>query len=325
MSLVTTFSFEENCIRIVSGQRRGSIFKLELTESIATDQLDDYLSGCTANNFLVAVNLPDTIYETITIPPADNKLTGTLIKSEATRLHPELIPFSLGYQVVGDIPLEGKIVRKVACCLIPHQTLTALLEPFIRHNKTVRGLVAAPTALAALARTCQLGDTLLCAHDAGSVKNLFLSENGAVSFARVLSSNGPGWDAFDRQSVSMTMDYCFQSLRLKPSHILVLNPQEEAEQDAPPPRLTPLEPPAAIVAPRETFQEYLVGLALAAYPIPTTADLLPEPYLTERAHQRWLRGLTHFFTLASVIMAVVVGIRLLSISTLHRSITALQR
>ena len=328
MASVTAISFESDGIRIVSGTLSDENFTPQQMQTIAESQLEAFLAADAADSYLVAISPADTIYETVTIPPVDAKLTSILARNEAARLHPELKEFSCALQVIGDIPVEGRTIRKVACCLVPHTDIQPILEPFVRYNKTVRHMVAAPFALVPMLEQTE-GDggssgTVLCAFDGGATKTLFLAEDGAVIFARSVSSNGYGWDPFDRQNISMTLDYCFQSLRMRPGKVVLLNPRDEEDPDLPPPRLIPLPPPAVITAEPAILLEYMIPLMLAAVPQSSTSDLLPRTYSDQIAQQKLLRGTALLFLAGSLFLLIMIGIRFLSIRSLQTEIAALK-
>lgn len=327
MSRITAVSFDTDGIRVVAGQHARTGFVVEQTQLLTIDELDSFLSLDQCRDYLIAINPGDALFETITIPPVEAKLEATLIQSETSRLHPELLPFSCGWQVLGDTALEGRTVRKVACCLVPHQNLETLLEPFIRHRKTIRRLVTAPLALATLVNAVEESSSpLLCAYDSGTSKLLFLLEDGAVTFARSISSNERGWDALDRQNVAMTMDYCFQSLRVRPSRILVLNPAQPYDEQTPPPHLEHLQLPQQLqdgLKP-EIMQAYQVPFLLAAWPIPTTADLLPDSYRTALLQQAVLQRSNLFFAIASLCLTLLIVAQLFSLRNLQTDIDRLR-
>ena len=329
MSRITAVSFDADEIRIVTGLRTRRGFSVERTLTLAIHELDAFLASDHSHEYLVAVNPNEAIYKTITIPPVDAKLEAALIRAETSRLHPELLPFSCGWRIMEDIPLEGRTVREVACCLVPQQSLEPLLQPFVRHNKKVRQVVAAPVVLGTLVRAVeQTADPLLCAHDAGTSKLLFLLEDGAVTFSRSITSNERGWDAFDRQNIAMTMDYCFQSLRVRASRILVLNsPQQPPEESGPPPHLEYLKLPAELQAglPPIVIQEYLVPFLLGSWPMPGTANLLPESYRSAQLQQTVLQRCCQFFVLGCVLLALLIVLQFVTLHRLESSIDNLRR
>lgn len=328
MARITAVSFDADGVRVVTGRRVRTGFIIEGLLQLTTNELDQFLQHDRAQEYLVAVNPEDARFETITIPPVETKLEATLIKSEAARLHPELLPFSCGWRIIGDLPQEGRTVRKVACCLVPRQSIDPLLQTFNNHGKTIRCLVAAPVILAKLVRATQpTHEPLLCAHDSDSSKLLFLLEEGAVTFSRTISSQERGWDLFDRQNIAMTTDYCFQSLRVRPTRVLVLNPSSDLDQDGPPPQLEPLQLPETLqngLAP-EIMQQYQVPFLLASWPLPASINLLPDSYRSAQLQQTVLRRCSQLFAAASVIVALVIVQQLMTLRGLQTTIRDLQR
>ncbi len=327
MPQITAVSFDADGVRVVTGRRTGTGFTVERTLSLTADELDPFLALDRADGYLVAANPVDALFETITIPPVGPKLEAPLIRAETARLHPELLPFSCGWHVLGDTPLEGRTVRRIACCLVPHRSLEPLLEPFIRHRKRIRQLVAAPVALATLVKTVEATDEpLLCVHDSGSSKLLFLLEGGAVTFSRAISSSERGWDAFDRQNVAMTLDYCFQSLRVRPNRVLVLNPSQPLDDSAPPPRLEPLSLPPQFQGGKHAtlMTDYQAPFLLAAWPMPATADLLPERYRTAQLQQLFLQRSCRIAAAFSALLLLLVLLEAVSLQRTEREIDTLR-
>ncbi|CAH2032360.1 hypothetical protein [Trichlorobacter ammonificans] len=327
MAAITAISFESDGIRIVSGHHASGAFVPERALTLAESELDAFLANDRSRSYLVAISPADTLYETVTIPPVEAKLTALVARNEAARNHPELQEFSCAVQVIGDLPVEGRTIRRVACCLVPHDDIQPILEPFIRHNKIVQTMVAAPFALATLLRGLEDGGngTLLCAFDGGVTKTLFLAEDGAVVFARSIASAAYGWDLFDRQNVTMTLDYCFQTLRMRPERVIALNMPQEDDPEGPPPRMTALSAIPGIVADAELLQHYLVPLALATLPVQASGNLLPAAYSMQIAQQGVLRQAKRGCLVVLALLLVLVGLRGLSIRELRQDIAVLKR
>ncbi len=327
MASVTAISFESNGIRIISGNTAGGAFTPRQALTVTEQELEAFLASDSSNSYLVAISPEDAIYETVSIPPTDPKLTPVLARNEVARNHPELKSFSCAVKVIGDIPVEGRTIRKVACCLVPQSDIQPVLELFVRHNKVVNTMVAAPSALSPLLETFEDGGngTLLCAFDGGNSKTLFLREEGAVVFARSVSSNEFGWDLIDRQNVTMTLDYCFQSLRMRPSKVITLNSAGEEDPDAPPPRLVPLPQPDFVAANPQLLQQYMIPLALAAIEQPATNSLLPQEYIEQIAQQTLLRRAMTGFLAGTLVLAVLIGLRYMTIHAELNNIAAMKR
>jgi len=327
MPLITAVSFEADDIKIVTVQSTRSPLVVERCLTLQADEFETFLSLDKSAEYLVAINPPEAIFETIQIPPAEKKLESTLIRRESARLHPELHDFACAYTVLGDVPSEGKVIRKIACCLIPHDVITPVLDPFIRHKKNIRQMVATPHILSSLAAEDVENATsaVLCAHDDGQQKTLFLLENGAVCFSRSISSNGYGWDPIDRQNVTMTMDYCFQSLRIRPKRVLVLNPDRQGEESTSPPYLEYLKTPTLLEGiSEETLQKALIPLTLAAYRFPAHNDLLPQEYRENLFTQKVLKKGTYVFCGIAVLILLMIAFKLFSITATEETIRTLR-
>lgn len=327
MPLITAVSFEADDVQIVTVQSTGAGLVIERCITLNRSEFDAFLSVDRSPEYLVAINPPEAIFETIQIPPTAKKLEATLIRSEAGRLHPELSSFACAYQVLGDTPSEGRVIRKVACCLISHQVIMPALEPFIRHNKIVRQMIATPHILSALVADVadSSSEPILCAHDDGQRKTLFLLENGVASFSRSIVSNGYGWDPLDRQNVAMTLDYCFQALRVRSTRVLVLNPLHEEDPNLPPPHLEHLETPLLFKEIAvETLNTALVPLTLAAYKFPEQYDLLPSAYSAERLKQKLFTLNFYLFAGIALCVSLLIIFRLVSISTTEETIKGMR-
>lgn len=328
MSSVTAISFEADAIRIVSGTFSNDIFTPKQSQTLHESDLDTFLASDPASSYLVAISPGDAVYETVTIPPVDKKLTPILARNEAARLHPEIKEFSCAFQVIGDTPVEGRTIRKVACCMVPHSDITPVLEIFVRNNKVVSHMTLAAFALVPMLDQLdeqERSGALLCAFDGGVSKMLFLTDNGAVVFSRQVSSSEHGWDLYDRQNVTMTLDYCFQTLRMRPAKVIALNLKDaENEADQPSPRLTPVPPPSCINADQELLLDYTVPLMLAAVPQLATTNLLPGPYSEEISKQALLRKTAMAFLAGSMILLILLSVKFISMRTVMEEIAELK-
>jgi hypothetical protein len=327
MPLITAVSFEADDIKIVTVQSTRSGITAERYLTLQATEFDTFLSIDKSAEYLVAINPPEAIFETIHIPPTDKKLEAPLIHREAARLHPELGDFVCAYSVLGDVPIEGKVIRKIACCLISTDVVMPALDAFIRHKKNIRQMVATPHILSALVAedTENTANSILCAHDNGQQKTLFLLENGAVCFSRSISSNGYGWDPLDRQNVSMTMDYCFQSLRIRPERVLVLTPSSHEDESTSPPHLEYLKTPRVFQGMSEdTLQKALVPLTLAAYHFPSQNDLLPLDYCANRFTQKVFKKGFFTFSGIAILLLVMITYQLFSIIAVNETIRTLR-
>ena len=321
MSHLAAVSFDADAIRIVKASRTRGSLTFERTLTLNDEEFEDFLALDRNTEYLVSVNPPDAIYETITIPPVEAKLTGRIVQTELHRLHPELPQFSVAYRVIGDIVQEARTIRRVACCIVTHNLLSSLLEPFIRHNKPVRQLAASPWLLARLATEAgvELPQTLLCGYDEGERKTLLVQEHGAVLFTRQVPSEGRGWNTFDRQNVTMTLDYCFQSLRIRPGGAIAINSED------PPPPFFPFEPAVPRGFPTDIFLEYPSQVASLAYPLSRAEDLRPAEYCKSIKEQDLIRIATKGFAVAVAVLVLLLAVQGYLLTAMTTALNALRQ
>ncbi len=321
MSLLAVVSYDADAIRIVTAQKTRDSLICKQALTLTDDELEGFLSLDQSKAYLITVNPPDALYETISIPPVDDKLTARIVDAELKRMHPELPPFSIAYQVIGDSVQDGRTIRRIACCLMPDELLTMLLEPFIRHNKPVRLIAATPHALARLVinTPSDLPGTLLCAYDEGERKSLLIQEDGAILFTRQVPSDGRGWNTFDRQNVTMTLDYCFQTLRIRPGGAIAINSED------PPPPFVPFEPVLPSGFPANILQEYPSQVALLAYPLPVSQDLRPATYCSALREQDLIKNTSIGFALATAVVVALLLVQGFLITAMQTDLNSLRQ
>jgi hypothetical protein len=321
MSLLAVVSYDADAIRIVTAQKTRDSLICKQALTLTDDELEGFLSQDQSKAYLITVNPPDALYETIFIPPVDDKLIARIVDAELKRMHPELPAFSIGFQVIGDSIQDGRTIRRVACCLMPDELLNMLLEPFIRHNKSVRMIAATPHALAKLVinTPSDLPDTLLCAYDEGERKTLLVLENGAVLFTRQVPSECRGWNSLDRQNVTMTIDYCFQTLRVRPGGAIAINSED------PPPPFVAFEPliPSGLSA--TIINEYPAQLALLAYPPPASQDLRPAAYCSALREQDLIKNISLGFVVATTLVILLLIVHGFLITAMQTDLDSLRQ
>lgn len=321
MPLLTAVSFDADAVRVVKARQSKAGLTVEKAITFPPSDLDIFLASDRSSGYIILINSPETIFETIQIPPVENKLVGQLVQTEIRRIHPDLSPFSCAWRIVGDQAVEGRTVKRVACCLLENELIEPIIEPFIRHKKQIRQLIATPYALARLVSNSPIGPdvSLLCAHDCGSFKTIFLLEQGVVSFSRNVPSQGIGWDDLDRQNLAMTSDYCAQALRIRPERSVATNTHE------PPVPLLPVELPVTAGLDSETVYLHLPALAALLYPSPANEDLRPEAYRQALFQQTTLTNAIYAFAIATVIALACSFFYLFSVITNMGEISRLRQ
>jgi len=311
MPLHSIVRFDSEIVQILSFRHSGA--SAERTITIPVGDFETFLSDDRSDDYQIIVNAPDAQYDVITIPPVEPKLVSRIAQIEFQRLYPGYPPFTAFFRTIDEIAQEGKTLKRVACCMAPNDYLDSVLEPFIRHNKSVTLISTLPAVLAHLvgATPETRSQTLLCGYDSSDKKCIFLLEKGCVTMVRYVPSAGAGWSEHDLQNITMTLDYCFQTLRVRPSRTITLNGGPVQ------PPLTPFTPAEAVPLSHELQQEYLPHLTVMAYMGKIKEDLRPESYLTAFMHQKLLRAGVWVFSVGSFAAVLLALFSLFSILSLQ--------
>lgn len=309
----TFVSFEPDLIRVLTVKSRGN--RVEHALTLSNEEFEQFLQNDHSSDYHIIINSPDAVYDTINIPPVKSNLIRTQVQNETKRLFTNQAEFTTSFRSVDEIFQDNKTIQRIACCMVPDAFLFSILEPFIRHNKSVSRIVSAPLILSELVSATYdtTEDIFLCAYDGGHLKTIFLLENGCVTLVRHLPSEGQGWDSHDLLNVSMTQDFCFQSLRVRPAHTVAINSTDQQTT------MTPLETGLCQTYP-DLIQEYLPLLAAMTLPSPATDDLRPNDYLQAFNQQRLLRNIIRGFASGCAVIVLILLCNLYSVISLNSEI-----
>ncbi|MDD2272711.1 MAG: hypothetical protein PHP95_10155 [Desulfuromonadaceae bacterium] len=314
MSLHSIVRFDSETVQVLTFRHKGAAVQSAITISIG--DFGNFLAADRSTDYQIIVDATEAQYDIITIPPVEPKLVTRIAQIEFRRLYPEYPPFTASYRPIDEVTQDGKTLRRVACCMVSKEYLDYILEPFIRHNKSVSLISTLPTALAQLVDTTpETHDRPhLYAYDGNHQKCIFLLEKGCVTMVRFVPSAGAGWGEADILNVNMTLDYCFQTLRVKPAKTIALN-------GAPlQPPLTPLTPKCNVAASDDLHQEYLPHLAVMTSAGMSKEDLRPQNYITALKYQNLLRGAVWVFSIGALAASLLGIFFLFSILSLQSEI-----
>lgn len=228
MAGIVSINFGSDDIRVVFGACRNCSVLVERTLRLTDQQLDAFLSVDNCEAYVVSTNLEERYQDIITLPPAAEKYFDRLVINEMRRLHPDLDDFSCFYEIIGDTHLDGKVFKKTACFIYDSSELVPLISKFSRHHKRISHLFSSAYALGQLVATSSAATTepILCIESLSGDKSVFLLDNCKLYFVRHIESTRAGIDAADAQHINMTIDHCFQSLRVKPRSVILLDSEE---------------------------------------------------------------------------------------------------
>jgi hypothetical protein len=132
----------------------------------------------------------------------------------------------------------------------------------------------------------------------------------------------------DAQNINMTVDYCFQSLRVRPFESIMIN-QHELSEDLSPLISIPLRsalPPQLETLPLHIIEEYLAPLAAALHSVksPRTGNILPSEYAVFSRYKKILTAAVIFMFAAALLLGGYLSKELMAISGLKGKISRIR-
>jgi hypothetical protein len=311
MSNVFSFYFDGTIVQTVKASISGGVLTIKDALTFPHDELDDFLSTCKEKKIIICCNPSIFQQDIVFLPPAASRQYDRLVRSEVQRIHPELTSFTTLHTTIGQSTVDGKVFNKIAAFSYSDEALTALLTAFNSHGKTVSHIYSAPyTVFQMISTTCMSDESRAQSRIIISAlpgeKLLLVGEKGELVFIRKI----PSTDAFllpaDTQNINMTLDYCFQTLRVKPTEALMLDQSEVSGNELPllsVPLKTALSPALAGV-PHAVIEEYLAPVAAAHHFFKhlRTGDILPADYVSFSINKKIL--------IAGSILMVVIALAL---------------
>lgn len=299
MSDVLSFYFDGAIVQAVKVRITGIAATAEEARTFPYEELDDFLSTCREKNCIICCN-PQFFYQDIVhLPPNAIKHYDRLIRSEIQSMHPDLTSFSLFHHTVGESIIDAKPFSKIAVFCYQDDFLSDFISSLGRFGKKVVRVYSAPYAIFRLALTTCTTDLdhprIFIASLPGE-KLLLVCENNELEFIRKIPSLNSTLLPEDSNNINMTVDYCFQSLRVKPSEAVIINPHELPED------LSPLlSVPFRATLPRKltgippyVIQDYIAPVAAALHyaDAPRSGNILPKEYSAFMMRRKLLTTMT---------------------------------
>lgn len=332
MSNLLSFYLDDSTVQAVNlSVADGMITAVHDASTFPHEELDAYLKSCRAKTCILCCNPTFFHQDTFNLPPAASKFYESLIRVEVQKSHPDLQKFTFFYRIIGDVTIDGILFNKVAVFSYTDESISEYISLFNDRGKIISNIYAAPYPIFNLAAASCLEDPDKARLVLASIPNeklILLSMNGEPGFIRRIPSANVELRAADIQNINMTIDYCFQSLRIRPTEALLLNLHESPAES--PQRLAISLRPASLsplttIAP-ELVENYLAPLAAALHhaAVPSLCDITPDEYDGFKTAKKILTAAIMTMILLSTLLTGLILTQRLVISDLKSSIAAIR-
>jgi hypothetical protein len=255
-------SFEGAAVKVVHASLKGKTVTVERTETIPDNEFDDYLRREKASEFIVTGEFKESYHDIITTPVVKKQFLEKIIESEIKKVLIQRA-FSFIYSRIGEKIIDNKRVLEVFYYAVPKESIRMTVERFYNNGKAVKAIFPPVFAVAALFDDRIAGEAHMAVFNSGKSRTVFFTKQGVVYFIRNYESYEAALSEFDIQNINMTINYCFQNLRINPSSVFLMGTISESSGNnaittSP---LASLSIPAYIHCRREQFNEFLLPIA----------------------------------------------------------------
>lgn len=331
MSNVLSFYFDGTIVQAVKVNIAKGLITVEDARTFPFSDFEDYLSVCKDKKCVVSYN-PQLFYQDIVhLPPAAGKFYGKLVQSEVHKAHPDLTSFSIFHRTVGESILDAKIFSKIAVFSYPDNFLSGFIAELNRFGVRISRIYAAPYSIFRLALSAcgtELDQPRIFVASLPGEKLLLVEENNELEFIRKIPSTDSSMLPEDAYNINMTVDYCFQSLRVRPFEAIMLNPPELSEDIAP---LISIPFRSALPTqlkqmPPHLIQDYLAPIATALhhFEAPRIGNILPSEYTTFALHKKVITAVTMILFVMTLLLASYLVFVQMVISDLSSNISRIR-
>jgi len=331
MSNLISFYLDDSTVQAVNlSVADGMITAVHDARTFPREELDAYLESCRVKTCILCCNPTFFYQDTFNLPPAASKFYESLIRVEVQKSHQDLQKFTFLYRTIGDATIDGILFNKVAVFSYTDESISEYISLFNRHGIMISNIYAAPYTIFNLAAVSCLDDPnkpRLVIASLPNEKLILLSMNGEPGFIRRIPSADVELHAADIQNINMTIDYCFQSLRIRPTEALLLNLRVSPAE--PPPKLgisLRLASLPQLATLPDLAENYIAPLAAALHHAvsPSICDITPDEYVSFKSGKKILAGAIMTMILLSILLSGLILTQRLAISDLKSSITAIR-
>ncbi|MEI6305444.1 MAG: hypothetical protein WCP33_01360, partial [Deltaproteobacteria bacterium] len=295
MSKVLSIYLDGTVAQVVRVNISNSSVTLREAITLPYDELESYLQECREKACVLSYNTSLFYQDTVYLPQATAKYYDNLVRVEVQKHHSDLANFSFFFRTVGETTVEGVPNSKIVAFSYAEESLADLVSIFHNSNKVITNLYAAPYTIFRLAVAACGNDpdrARLFIAPLPSEKLVLLSEKDELEFVRKIPSPETALLPADIQNINMTMDYCFQSLRVRVSEAIMLDPSDNTEELASSfnSSFRSILPAALAGLPEDIVRDYFAPLATALHHVQSRGDcdILPATYVSFKQNKKIL-------------------------------------
>jgi len=331
MNNCLTFYLDGTVVQAVRTSISGSGVTVRDARTFPHDELDGYLAACPEKSCILCCNPPTFYQDIVYLPPAADKFYDSLVRAEVRKNHSDLTSFSLFFRTIGEAIIDGSQYNKIAAFSYNDELLSDYIAVFSRNGKVISHLYAAAYPIFRLASSTCPPDArearIIIAALPGE-KLVLLSEREEFEFIRKIPSAETALLSADILNINMTIDYCFQTLRVRPMEAVMFNPGETVEETS-----IPLAVPSRSVCPlamasvpHDIVRDYIAPLAATLHVAesPDECDILPADYVAFKQNKRILTTGAMILTALALLLAGLVVAERMTIADQNARIGALR-
>jgi len=310
MKTVFSLYFDGAIVQVLKACISADRLTVEDARTFPHYELDGYLSGSAAKDFIICCNPLQFNQDILHLPPAAARQYGKLVHLEVLKNHPELTSFTAFHNIVGQSIIDTKAYNKIAAFSYADAAQSDFISALNRNGKAILHSYAATyTIFRLIASTCVKDATearIFIASIPGE-KFLLVGENNELEFIRKIPSSDAMLLPTDIQNINMTLDYCFQTMRVRPVEAVMLNQSEIMDEQFPllsVPMKT-LRSPRLEGVPQHILADYLapISAALHYFNNPNSGDILPSDYVSFMTNKKVLTTAGMLMVALAVLLA----------------------
>ena len=218
MSKTVAVSFEGSDVRIVRASLKGGNLFVNSTQVIPDEEFDSFLEREKTSEFIVACEFKEAFHDVLTVPVLKAKYLHTFIEAEIRKVIGKR-EFSFIYSQLGKRVVENRNVLDVFYFAASNEEIQRIVDRFYTKGKMVKALYPSVFAAASLPGAAASDKPVMTVLSSGKERTVFFTKGAAIHFIRNYESIDEAFSVFDVQNINMTINYCFQQLRMNPSSI----------------------------------------------------------------------------------------------------------